>query len=223
MGARVIKHYIFLFMVAALIFTTAIMPVAYAGTAQTMVSESGSYLIRNHMTPVNYVKNVGRTDEAKITIGNMKMSAAGLAVIRGAEGFRAAPYNHDGRLSIGYGTTRGVRVGMRVTEAQAEHLLRLDAAFAEEAVNRMVRVPLTQGQFDALCSWTYNIGEGGLAKSKMLELLNQSDYAAAGSALLTYDHIHGHRSHGLDIRRGKEHALYVSEPAPEQSVEIANR
>ena len=67
----------------------------------------------------------------------------------------------------------GVRPGMRITAAEAESLLKRDLARFERAVSDLVTVPLTSDQFSALVSFTYNVGEGALASSTLLRLLNQ--------------------------------------------------
>jgi lysozyme len=87
-----------------------------------------------------------------------------------------------GTLTIGYGHTRTVRPGMEITEAEADRLFREDLAPCEAAVERAVRVPLTDNQFAALVSFAYNLGHStakGSPLANVAETLNKGDYAGA--------------------------------------------
>lgn len=87
-----------------------------------------------------------------------------------------------GTLTIGYGHTRTVRAGMTITEGEADRLFREDLAPCEAAVERAVRVPLTDNQFAALVSFAYNLGHStakGSPLAKVAETLNRADYAGA--------------------------------------------
>lgn len=79
--------------------------------------------------------------------------------------------------TIGYGSTSGVHEGMRITKRQAMLRLKEDLRWAEEAVNDHVKVELTQGQFDALVSFVFNIGETAFYESSLLRLLNEGQYS----------------------------------------------
>ena len=102
-----------------------------------------------------------------------RTSEKGLALIKHFESFKANAYICPaGVWTIGYGTTQGVRPGQRVTEAQALAMLARDLIRFEVAVKNLVKVPLTQYQFDALVCFAYNCGAGNLAASTLLKLLN---------------------------------------------------
>src|SRR5580765_8560569 len=108
----------------------------------------------------------------------MHISNEGLDFIASEEGFRANVYNDFAGLpTIGYGHALkpGESFGT-LSEADAKTLLRIDVAVAEAHVNRLVRVALTQDQFDALCSFVFNLGGAALAGSTLLRLLNQGEY-----------------------------------------------
>lgn len=84
------------------------------------------------------------------------------------EGLRLTSYKDSaGVWTIGYGHTRGVKSGQTITEKQADSLLRGDLLTAENYVNGM-KLNLTQGQFDALVDFCYNLGAGNLAGSTLL-------------------------------------------------------
>ena len=149
-----------------------------------------------------------------------KASDKCLDLIKGFEGFSPVPYYcQGGKYTIGYGTTRGVHKGMRVTHEEAIEMLKADVQIFADAVSRLVKVPLNQNQFDALVSWTYNVGEGNLKNSTLLKLLNQGNYDDAALEIkkwrniTTWDKIKlafvKIVSKGLVNRREAEYALFV--------------
>ena len=96
-----------------------------------------------------------------------------------------------------------------ITEAEAVELLRRDLAIAEAAVRRLITVPLTQSQFDALVSFTFNAGEGALERSTLRRRINQRDWPKAASELRRWVHSAGKVLAGLVTRREKEVALLL--------------
>lgn len=140
----------------------------------------------------------------------MRLSQAGLDFIKGWEGLRLEAYRDvAGVWTIGYGTTSGVRPGMRVTKAEAEALLRKDAAEFEAAVNRYINVPLSQNQFDVLVSFTYNCGIGALKRSTLRRKLNAGDYDSVPKELARWNKAGGRVVKGLVNRRGAEAAMWL--------------
>lgn len=142
----------------------------------------------------------------------MRLSAQGLDLIKRSEGFRASVYNDPaGVPTIGYGhkIRPGEAFAPTITDTQATAILLEDVSGAEEAVTRLVKVPLTQGQFDALVDFTYNLGMGRLAQSTLLRELNAGNFAAAADEFLKWDHISGHESAGLKARRQAERDLFA--------------
>lgn len=110
-------------------------------------------------------------------------SRQGLDLIRSFEGFTPSSVRlPDGRWMIGYGHVRSAREGVRITEADAENLLRFDLKPVEEAISALVFAPLNQNQFDALASLVFNISPGQFRESDLLRRLNAGDVlgAAAG-------------------------------------------
>lgn len=120
---------------------------------------------------------------------NMAMSQEGLNALTQHEGLRTTAYQDVGGVwTVGYGHTGpDVKPNMVITEQRARELLRADIETAASAVRQSVKVPLTQGQFDALTSFAFNIGAGGFRNSTVLQLLNQGDYDGAMQQLLQYD------------------------------------
>lgn len=115
-----------------------------------------------------------------------------------------------GVLTIGYGHTKNVQPGQVITEEEAEALLRADCADAEAAVARLVKVPLNQSQFDALVSFTFNVGAGNLERSTLLRRLNAGNYERAADEMLRWDRGGGRVLKGLTLRRDAERALFLS-------------
>jgi lysozyme len=126
------------------------------------------------------------------------------------EGLRLEAYQDSvGVWTIGYGHTKGVKRGDKITHEQAEEFLKQDMQEAIDGVNRLVRVPLTQQQFDALVDFTFNLGVGNLSKSTLLKLLNQGSYAEAGKEFLKWNRAGGKVLAGLTTRRGVEADMFL--------------
>ena len=101
----------------------------------------------------------------------MKFSAAGMELLKKSEGFRNRVYmDVAGLPTIGYGhrLLHSDSFPNGIDELQAANLLASDVRDAEQAVQRLVKVPLTQGQFDALVDFTFNLGAARLAASTLL-------------------------------------------------------
>ena len=146
----------------------------------------------------------------------MKTSDKGLALIKSFEGFSARPYLCPaGVPTIGYGATYypdGRRVTMQdkpVSEADATAMLRSMLASYEAGVTRYVAVPVTQGQFDALVSFAYNVGLSALKSSTLLRLLNARDYAGAAAQFPRWNRAGGKVLPGLTRRREAERVMFL--------------
>ena len=154
----------------------------------------------------------------------MKASDAALRLIKQYEGFVAkAYYCPAGILTIGYGHTgTDVLPGMRVTQDQANDLLQKDVAKFEAIVTKAVTREITQGQFDALVSFCFNVGPGktgakdGLVTlkngnpSSLLRLTNLGDKAGASAEFAKWTKANGIQLAGLVARREAERKLYLS-------------
>lgn len=136
----------------------------------------------------------------------------GIDLIKRFEGFSSAVYICPaGYPTIGYGHL--VRSGESVTEiseAEAEELLRKDVESAERAVLRLVNVPVTDGQFDALVSFTYNLGSGALQCSTLRRKVNRQAHAQVPEQLMRWVWAGGRRLQGLVHRRKVESVYYLS-------------
>lgn len=107
--------------------------------------------------------------------------------------------------TIGYGHTRGVKMGDVCTREEAEQFLREDVSLCESCVNSHVTfLQLTQGEFDALVDFCFNLGCGALASSTLLKKLNTGDVAGAAGEFEKWDHAGGKVLAGLLRRRLEE-------------------
>ncbi|MFM7428090.1 MAG: lysozyme [Elainella sp.] len=141
-----------------------------------------------------------------------RINSKGIRLLKSFEGLELKAYQDAvGVWTIGYGTTRGVRPGMVITEAQAEDLMKQDLRRFEQAIQDLVTVPLTSDQFSALVSFAYNVGEGALASSTLLRLLNQKNYQGAAEQFLRWDKAGGQALLGLTRRRRAERALFLGQ------------
>jgi lysozyme len=133
---------------------------------------------------------------------DLQYSAAGETVIESFEGYSNTAYKDVGGVwTIGYGHTQDVKPGDICTEEQAQTWLSQDIRWSVDEVKRVVSVPLTQNEFDALVDFVYNVGSGNFESSTMLKLLNSGDYASAAGEFAKWDMASGKQVAGLLNRR----------------------
>lgn len=142
----------------------------------------------------------------------MNLSSAGEKLIESFEECRLTSYQDQrGVWTIGWGHTGpNVVQGMQCTQQQADMWLAADTAEATEAVNATVHVQVTQNAFDALVSFTYNVGAGSEAHSTLLSFLNAGNYESAADQFLVWDHVNGVPDMGLLRRRWAERTLFLT-------------
>jgi len=152
----------------------------------------------------------------------IKLSKNGIDLIKNFEGLRLNAYQDiAGVWTIGYGSTRyadGARVkrgDKLANEAEALKLFKVTLQYYIDAVNKGVKVAITQNQFDALVSFTYNTGTGVMTNSTLIRKLNAGDYQSAADQLLLWNKItdpaSGKKiiSQTLTKRRGQERDLFL--------------
>lgn len=144
----------------------------------------------------------------------MKISDNGIQFIKQEEGERLSAYlDSVGIPTIGVGHT-GYVDGMpiarntQITAAKSTQLLLQDLATAERAIDNNVTVPLTQNQYDALCSLIFNIGAGSFASSTIKKKLNSGDTSGAADAFLMWKRA-GNNPDILLPRRQRERELFL--------------
>lgn len=142
---------------------------------------------------------------------NMTTSDNGLEFIKQQEGVKLVAYKDSvGVPTIGVGHIKGVVMGHTITMQQAMEFLKSDVKTAELAVNNFVKVKLTQNQFDALVSFTFNLGAGSLSQSTLLKKLNSGDYQGAADQFKVWNHAGGKVVNGLTARRLAEAKMFLS-------------
>jgi lysozyme len=109
-----------------------------------------------------------------------------------------------GVVTVCAGHTKTAKLGQVKTDAACAALLKEDVKEAEAAVKRLVTVPLTQAQFDALVSFTFNVGSSNFAKSTLLKKVNAFDCWGAGVEFMRWTYAGGHELAGLVKRRASE-------------------
>jgi lysozyme len=147
-------------------------------------------------------------------MSNRKVDAAGRAFLTKEEGEVLHTYKDAGGvLTIGVGHTGpDVFPASTLTHEASQALLTKDLARFEAAVNRLVRVPLSQHAFNALVSFSFNLGEGSLAKSSLLKLVNagSTDAGAIANAFRIWRNVNGKPNSAIEARRKREAALFLT-------------
>lgn len=140
-----------------------------------------------------------------------RINAEGLAHIKRWEGLKLEAYRDVGGVwTIGYGSTGShVHEGMTISKAQAEALLRADIERFEDAVDRLVKVPLSDERFAALVSLAYNIGVGAFQRSTLLKVLNAGRYDDVPAQIMRWNKVGKKVVDGLTNRRAAECGLWA--------------
>ncbi|MGQ6165510.1 lysozyme [Serratia sp. IR-2025] len=146
----------------------------------------------------------------------MNISKNGIELIKRFEGLELKAYQDSvGVWTIGYGWTQTVdgkkiAPGMRIDQATADRLLKCGVVQYEQGVNQLVKVRITQGQFDALVSFAYNLGLRSLSTSTLLRKLNDGDKQGAADEFGRWVNAGGKRLEGLVTRRAAERRMFLS-------------
>mgnify|MGYP001309099867 FL=1 len=139
----------------------------------------------------------------------MKTSKEGIALLKKFEGCELQAYQDSvGVWTIGYGHTKGVEEGLKITQQEAEVMLEEEMPEYEEYVQKYVTHPLEQHQFDALVCWTYNLGPNNLKNSTMLTVLNQGRLNDVPFEMQRWNKAGGEVLKGLVRRRKAESLLF---------------
>lgn len=149
---------------------------------------------------------------ASVSKSKSGISARGLDMIKKHEALRLHAYlpTKNDVPTIGYGHTKGVYLGMVITEKQATQFLKEDCGWVEKVLSDCVKVPLNQNQYDALASFIFNVGGGAFKNSTLLKKLNSGDYRGAADQLPRWNKQKGIVLRGLTKRRAEERDLFLS-------------
>jgi len=152
-----------------------------------------------------------------------RVSRAAIELIKQFEGYRRqAAQLPDGRWTIGHGHTLTAREGAEVSETDAEALLVYDLIAVQHVVNENILAPLSQNQFDALCTFAFNVGTDNFRRSQVLKRLNAGAAVQAACAMELWRKadFEGERIviDALVRRRAAEKALFLT---PDDGIRIA--
>ncbi len=141
----------------------------------------------------------------------MNISERGISLIKEFEGCRLRAYKCPaGKWTVGWGSTgANIKEGTVWSQEQADAALAKHLAEFEQAVSDLITVPLTQGQFDALVSFTYNLGAGRLRESTLRRKLNAGDYSGAAKEFGKWISKGTAYESGLRRRREAERQLFA--------------
>jgi len=145
-----------------------------------------------------------------------QITQAGSDLIKSFEGFSSTVYLcSSGVKTLGFGhaikkSEKWDQPDATITEKEATELLGQDVGEAERAVLRLIRVPLTDGMFDSLVSFTFNLGSGALQRSTLRSMLNREEYMDAANQLPFWCWAGGRKIKGLYLRRLRERELFLS-------------
>lgn len=143
-------------------------------------------------------------------------------LIKESESLELSSYRDPvGIWTIGWGHTKTAKAGQTITVAQASALLVDDMQDAVNAVKRYVKAKLNQNQFDALVSWTFNLGSGNLKSSTLLKKINANpNDPAIALEFAKWIFAGGQKLNGLVTRRAREADLYFGSPRLKKKVAI---
>lgn len=151
-------------------------------------------------------------DMAKVCHDSCSISQAGIALIQNAEGYSPFVYKDAvGLPTVGYGhlLLPGEKIKEPLLPIDAQKLLEFDVQKKERKVNSLVVVTLNQAQYDALVSFTFNVGEGALSKSTLLKRVNQKRHPEVPYEFHKWVYAKGKKLNGLVRRRAAEASLYA--------------
>ena len=146
----------------------------------------------------------------------LTVSKEGIALIKRYEGYKTTPYRcAAGKITVGYGHVIGNGLQLpdewnrNFSMEEVDGILRDDLNRFERGVERYCPVKLTQGQFDALVSFSFNLGLGVLQRSTLRQKINRGD-ADAAKVILKYNMAGGRILKGLTRRRIAEYRLFTA-------------
>ena len=131
-------------------------------------------------------------------------------LVKECEGLRLEAYVCPaGVPTIGYGHTAGVKLGTRITQADADRMLTIDLEKYKKQAAKFIHVQVTRGQFIALLDFAYNLGVKALSESTLLKKFNAGDTEGAAEEFAKWVYCAGKVSKGLTLRRRKEKNYFL--------------
>lgn len=147
--------------------------------------------------------------KTRFAIGALALSASGLIGILGYEGYSETAYIPvpGDKVTIGFGTTEGVKLGDTITPEKAIERAYRDIRNTESAIHKCVHVPLSASEYDAFTLLAYNIGTSAFCSSTLVKKLNAGDYEGACAEIKRWVYVKGEVVPGLVNRREKEYRM----------------
>jgi lysozyme len=140
-----------------------------------------------------------------------ELNKASLSLIESFEGLKLSAYQDSvGVWTIGWGHTKGVKRGQKITREEAEGFLREDLAEAAHGVEKAIKVDISDNEFGACVSLAFNIGVGAFAGSSIVRYINRNQFDRAADAFLNWNHAGGKVMPGLTRRRQAERKLFLT-------------
>jgi len=140
----------------------------------------------------------------RVAVGGLAISASALVGLAVNEGYLGTAYRDIGGVpTIGFGETQGVQMGQKTDPVRALIKLNESATNITRQAMACVTVPLSQGEYDAYVSFSYNLGAGSFCKY-IAPVLNKLEYDAACQKILLFDHVGTQKIAGLTRRRQEE-------------------
>ena len=149
---------------------------------------------------------------ARYAVAGLSLTAAGLVSLANFEGLSGEAYIPvPGDVpTIGFGSTSGVEMGDKISVPEALERLMRDVENAESAIGQCVKVPLSQGEYDAYTSFIFNVGGNAFCASTLVKKLNAGDYPGACLELKRWVYVDGKVVHGLVKRRNMEFQMCMN-------------
>ena len=145
------------------------------------------------------------SNRTRVAVASVVVSAAAVLGVATHEGFSSNAYRDPvGVATIGFGETKGVRLGQTITREDATKLLGDRVEEHARGMAQCIHVPISQDEFDAYADFTYNVGVGAFCRSGLAARLNSGDYAGACRELLKWVYAGGKILPGLVTRRREE-------------------
>ncbi|MEL7038750.1 MAG: glycoside hydrolase family protein [Cyanobacteria bacterium J06592_8] len=162
---------------------------------------------------IEHINPVPRAKVMPVRNSSRKINAEGIKLIKAFEGVELEAYLDAVNVpTIGYGHTKDVSLAMKITQAEAEELLRQDIEEFEIAVEDAVQVEINQNQFSALVSFCFNLGANSLFQSTLLKFLNAGKLEDSSLEFPRWNKAGGQPLLGLTRRRMAERALFLGKP-----------
>ena len=150
-------------------------------------------------------------DQFRRPASQLKPSPRAVDLVARFEGLRLNAYQDTGGVwTIGYGHTATARPGLQWSTEQARSALLRDLETHADDMRRLVKVDLSQSEFDALTSFVYNFGATQFSKSTLLRKLNAGDRNGAANEFMRWTYDNGRQLAGLQLRREAERELFLA-------------